>query len=95
MASDLAFEQETTIVASNGDEYVTIETWQKKFLNRLRKSDRFEELPGGDSEHGVFRIPLTEWNPVSGVKRKINLSDAQREAAAERLRLIREEGRSK
>lgn len=84
-----AHERETVIVSSDGDAAVRIWTAQRKFINRLRKDQRFTELRSGitdGTEWAEFEIPATDWNPVSGAKRKRSLTDEQRREVAERLR---------
>ena len=59
-SSDGPYERETVITTSDGDELVTIETWQRPYLTRLRRDSGFTEQPGGDDTHGVFTIPATD-----------------------------------
>ena len=92
-SSDGPYERETVITTSDGDELVTIETWQRPYLTRLRRDGRFTERPGGTDAHGVFTIPRSRWTPTSGAKRSRNLTDEQRAAAAEHLRNFREGNR--
>jgi hypothetical protein len=87
--NDGAHERETVITTSDGDELVTIETWQRPYLTRLRRDDRFTENPGGTDAHGVFTIPRKQWTPTSGAKRKV--SPEQRAQLAERMKKLREE----
>lgn len=84
--NDGAHERETVITTSDGDTLVTIETWQRGYLGRLRRDNRFTEQPGGTDTHGIFTIPRKRWTPTSGAKRTVNLTDEQKAEAAERLR---------
>lgn len=87
--NDGPYERETVITTSDGDNLVTIETWQRGYLGKLRRDNRFTEHPGGDDGHGIFTIPRKRWTPTSGAKRTRTLTDEQRAAAAERLRKLR------
>ena len=81
-------ERETTVISTDGDDLVTIETAQRRYLTRLRKSARFLEVAQGEfegSEWARFTIPARDWNPASGAKRKRNLTAVQRQELADRL----------
>lgn len=76
-----ALERETVVNTSDGDEVVRIWTAQ-----------RFAEIRTGfvdGSEWAEFEVDSDSWNPASGVKRNVNLSEKQRSEAAERLRRAR------
>lgn len=88
--SDGPYERETVITTSDGDRLVTVETFQRGYLGKLRRDKRFTELPGGDDAHGVFTIERARWTPTSGAKRNVTMTDEQREATAARLKLARE-----
>lgn len=91
-----AAERETTVVTSDGDSTVRIWTAQRKFITRLRKHDKVEEIDTGEhegTEWVLFEIPADQWNPVSGIKRTMNLTDEQRKERAERLAAAREGGK--
>ena len=83
-SSDGPYERETVITTSDGDELVTIETWQRPYLTRLRRDGRFTERPGGTDAHGVFTIPRSRWTPTSGAKR--NVSAEQRARLSEQMK---------
>lgn len=83
------YERETVITTSDGDELVTIETWQRGYLGKLRRDARFTEKPGGTDAHGVFTIPRNRWTPTGGAKRSIKLTEEQKARAAERLKSAR------
>ena len=87
--NDGAHERETVITTSDGDELVTIETWQRGYLGKLRRDKRFTEQPGGDDTHGVFTIPRKRWTPTGGAKHNRNLTDERRAQLAERMKNYR------
>ena len=81
-------ERETTVISTDWDDLVTVETAQRRYLTRLRKSARFTEVARGfyeGSEWARFTIPASEWNPATGAKRKRNLTAVQRQELADRL----------
>ena len=87
-----AAERETTVTVSDDSDAVTIWTAQRKHITRLRKNPAFTEVRAGyhgSTEWAEFTIPADQWSPASGAKRRSNLSDEQKRAAAERLRLAR------
>lgn len=87
----IAAERETVVTTSDGSGYVSIWTAQRKFITRLRKNPKAEEVKSGfyeGSEWAEFRIPSGEWNPATGIKRNNNLTEEQRRAASERLRAM-------
>lgn len=90
-----AFERETTISVSDGDEFVHVYTAQRKFINRLRKDDRVAIVASGEYEGSPWvaaQIPAHLWSPTSGLKRRSKpMTEEQRAAAVERLRRAREE----
>lgn len=81
-------ERETTVISTDGDDLVTVETAQRRYLTRLRKNARFLEVAQGEfegSEWARFTIPASEWNPATGAKRKRSLTDEQRGELRDRL----------
>ena len=81
-------ERETTIISTDGDDLVTIETAQRRYLTRLRKNPSFLEVATGTyegTEWARFTIPARDWNPASGAKRKRSLTDEQRGELRDRL----------
>lgn len=91
LVSDGPYERETVITTSDGDDLVTIETFQRGYLGRLRRDERFTEKPGGDESHGIFTIPRRRWSPTSGAKRNVTLSPERKAELAARLAKMREE----
>ena len=88
--SDGPYERETVITTSDGDDLVTIETFQRGYLGKLRRDERFTEKPGGTDAHGVFTIERRKWSPTSGAKRNVQMTDERKAELAERFRKIRE-----
>ena len=81
-------ERETTIISTDGDDLVTIETAQRRHITRLRKNPAFTEVVAGTyegTEWARFTIPARDWNPASGAKRRRNLTAVQRQELADRL----------
>lgn len=88
-----ASERETTVTATDDDPTVRIWTAQRRHIGRMRRHPSFTEVGSGfhdGSEWAEFTIPADQWNPASGAKRKSNLTDEQKRAAAERLAASRE-----
>jgi hypothetical protein len=90
-----AFERETTINASDGDDLVRIWTAQRTVITRLRRHKSFTEVKSGVDTDGFqwaeFTIPADRWNPATGAKRTLNLTEEQRAERAARLLRAREE----
>ena len=85
-------ERETVVVANAGEEFVTIDTTVRRDITRLRKDARFTEVASGHygtTEYASFRVPRADWNPVSGAKRRLTLTDERRAELAERLKKAR------
>ena len=83
-------EQETTVTAGRDDGVVYIYTSNVVHLRKLRKDDRCTEIQGGE-EWGQFTVPADAFSPLSGFKRRYSMTAEQRQAAADRLRHLREE----
>ena len=87
-----AAERETIINMNDADETVHVWTAQRKVITKLRRNDAFTEVGQGTyegTEWARFTIPVSRWNPASGVKRVMNLTEEQRAARAERFALAR------
>ncbi len=86
-------ERETVVNATDADELTRITTGQRRFITRLRKHPSFTEVRTwheGTTEWAAFTIPADQWNPASGAKRRTRpMTEAERAAAAERLREAR------
>ena len=88
-----AEERETTINASDADDKVRIWTAQKRYITAMRRNSAFVEVETGfygSTEFSIFEVEAGRWSPV-GVKRRQNLTTAQRQARANRLRAARED----
>lgn len=86
-------ERETTVVTSDDDPNVMIWTAQRPYITRLRKAQDATEVRSGfigTSEWAEFVIPRERWNPVSGIKRRVNMTEEKRAALADRLNKMRE-----
>ena len=84
-----AEERETTITTSDADDVVRIWTGQRTYITKLRKNTNVREIKTGffeGSEWAEFEVDSDKWNPVSGVKRAVNMTPEQRAATGERLR---------
>lgn len=77
-------EQETTVAIGRDDAMVRIYTNVTPHLYRLRKSDLAVEVAGGD-DWGQFEVPVEFFHLFSAIRRKRQVSEAQREAARERF----------
>ena len=87
-----ASERETVINSDDDSGVVRIWTAQRRFITRLRKNPTFTEIGTGfhgTTEWAEFTIPADQWNPASGAKRRVTMTDEQRRAAADRLRAAR------
>ena len=87
-----AAERETTVTITDADDTVRIWTAQRRYLGRLRRHPSFTEVKSGThggTEWAEFTIPASEWNPATGAKRKVTMTDEQRAASAARLRAVR------
>ena len=87
-----AYERETTVTATDGDDIVHIWTAQRRYITRLRKNPRFTEVASGmngSQPWAAFVIPARDWNPASGAKRSNGMSAEQRLELAERMRKAR------
>lgn len=82
-------EQETTVSRNRGDDRVRIWSNVAADVRAMLKDERFT-LEGYDGHGAFFTIPVSEWNPVRGAKRRRNMTNEQKQAAADRLRKARE-----
>lgn len=88
-----AFERETIVTTSDGDDLVRVWTAQRTVITRISKDPRFTIVDSGEHEGTRWvsaTIPAEKWNPVTGAKRNRTMTDEQKKAAAERLRAARE-----
>lgn len=88
-------ERETTITSTDADGLVRIWTAQRPFITRMRNHPAFTEVDSGHhgtSDWASFTIPADQWNPASGAKRRVTMTDEQKAAAGARLRAARTPG---
>lgn len=89
---------ETSINRMVGDKFCSIYTGEKKFVEELRQYAK--EYPGEvkmkslDGGYVEAEVPFS-WFKFVRPKRKYNMSDEQRQAAAERLARTKEQKKSK
>ena len=79
-------------LTQDADDVVRIWTAQRRYLGRLRRHPSYTEVKSGThggTEWAEFTIPASEWNPATGAKRKVTMTDEQRAASAARLRAVR------
>lgn len=82
-------EQETTVTGCRADGFIYIYTSNLVHLRALRKREDITEV-AGEEDWGEFRASTDVYDPLKGFKRKRALTDEQREAARERMRVARE-----
>lgn len=83
-----AFERETIIRFSDGDELVCVWTAQRRIINMIEKDGRYTITGRGEHEGTQFlsaTLPIEQWSNKFGAKRKV--SEEQREAMRERATL--------
>lgn len=93
LSSLSAAERETTVTATDADDTVRIWTCQKRYLGRLRRHPSFTEVATGfhgSTEWAEFTIAAADWNPATGAKRKVTMTDERKAALADRMRSARE-----
>lgn len=88
-----AGERQTVATTSDADDVLFITTSQRRVITRLRKAPGVKIIRElHDDEGGIWleaELPITAWDPVSGVKRHRNISPEAKAAAAERLAAAR------
>ncbi len=86
-------ERETIVRSSDGDDVVRIWTAQRTVITRLTKDDRFELVSSGQQGGRVvwaeFTIPADKYSPVTGAKKRFNLSETEKQKRAERAAAMR------
>lgn len=80
-------EQETTVTYTRADNVVRIYTAVPRHIRALRGNDRATETRSGD-DWAEFTVPATEFDPVKGFKRRVTMSDEQRQAASDRMKAL-------
>ena len=85
-------ERETTITSTDGDDVVRIWTAQRRYIGAMKRSGKFtliEEGFIGTTAWAKFEIAARDWNPASGAKRKVEMSEERRAELSERLSRMR------
>ena len=87
------YERETVVNTSDGDDVVRVYTQQRKYIHRLLADHRFTLIGQGTHNDGIrwaeFTIPASDWNPLTGAKRRSGMTPEQRTRAADILRMNR------
>lgn len=87
----VAQERETVVTTTDAEETVRIWTMQRKHITKLSRHPSATLVASGEydgSPWAEYSVPAKDWSPVTGIKRR--MSEKQKEAAAQRLRLLRE-----
>jgi len=90
-----AYERETVVNASEGDDAVTILTHHAPWIRRLRAHPRVTEIRSGvdyGTEWAEFTIAARDWSPLHGITRRRELTEEQRAELAEAMRVARAGG---
>lgn len=82
-------EMETTITYDHAEQKYRVWSSYRPHINRFLKDER-ASLTGEGEDWASFEIASQDYDIRNAFKRKVNLSDEQRAAAAERLRKARE-----
>jgi len=83
-------EQETTVTYSAVDDVVQVYSANPKHVRRLVKDERVSILRGSEAEGYVFAtIPVSDYDPLKGFKRRVNLSEERRRELSERMADLR------
>lgn len=81
-------ERETTVTTTDADDWVYINTYQRRYMTKLKANKAFEVLVNNPDFLRV-RIKADQWNPAQGAKRSRSLTPEQRQAAADRMTAAR------
>ncbi|MFA5387323.1 MAG: hypothetical protein WC322_02915 [Candidatus Paceibacterota bacterium] len=81
-------ERETTVTTTDADEWVYINTYQRRYMTKMRANEKFEVLVD-TGDYLQARIKASEWNPAQGAKRSRTFTPEQKAAAAERMTAAR------
>lgn len=77
-------EQETTVTKVRADDHVYVFSNDPKHVRRLRSEDRAVEIEGGE-DWGRFKVAAADFDPLTGFRRRVSLTEEQREAIRTRL----------
>ena len=85
-------ESETTVTGIQADRCYYISSNRQKHISRLNREVEAgrAELISTESEWTQYKISEKHFDPLTGFKRQVNMSDEQRQAAAERLAKARD-----
>ena len=85
-------ESETTISGIQDDRCYYIGTNRQKHITRLNREVETgrAELLTTEGEWSQYRVSEKHFDPLTGFKRQVNMSDEQRQAAAARLAKARD-----
>ena len=83
-----ADERETVVTTSDAAEWVYIDTFQRRYMTKLKANPMFEVVVETEDRLQV-RIPADQWNPAQGAKRTRNLTPEARAEAGQRLAAAR------
>lgn len=89
------YEQETIVNMNREDDYAVVYTRNARHIRAIQKDDRFEVVAEatdpetGELEGVTANISLDHFDPLTGLKRRVHLTEEQRLARGERLRLAR------
>lgn len=81
-------EQETTVTGHRKNGGYVIYSADPVHLNKLRKDKRAVETKTGE-DWAQFEVSAADFDPITGFKRKSTMSDEHKQAAAERLKALR------
>lgn len=90
-------ERETVVTVTDDDRFVRIWTCQRKFIGLLHKHPSFQCTKAGNIDGtpwAEFEIEADQWSPVTGAKRRSNMTAEQRATAAARLKAARQSSQS-
>lgn len=85
-------ESETTVTGIQADRCYYIGSNRQKHISRLNREVEAgrAELITNENEWAQYRVHEKHFDPLTGFKRQVNMSDEQRKAAAERLAKARD-----
>ena len=85
-------ESETTVSGIQADRCYYIGSNRQKHITRLNREVEAgrAELLTTEGEWAQYKISEKHFDPLTGFKRQVNMSDEQRQAAAERLAKARD-----
>lgn len=81
-------ESETTINICLADDVVHIWSNIPKHVRAMRREPRYTQIDG-DEASGSFTVPVRDYRPLALKRRASTLTDVQRQALADRLRVSR------